>query len=126
MKQIAALILLAGMINAQPAAQKKIGRSTVSKSAQDYVAAFQRGEDFTPPSAGVFAGGQPDAAALQILGQELTTASPAVREKIVALLVDMGRRVDPLTPRGADVVRHPQILTILAGPGLAKPDLGRE
>jgi hypothetical protein len=49
-----------------------------------------------------------------------------VREKIVRLLVDLGKRTDPLTPKGADVLRNPQILAVLAGPGLAKPDLGRQ
>lgn len=95
-------------------------------NAQTYIAAFQRGDDFAPPSIGVFSGGQPDGAALQLLGQELAVANPAVRENIVNLLVDMGRRTDPLTPKGADVLRHPQIIALLVGAGLAKPDLGRE
>lgn len=98
----------------------------MSKSAQDYIAAFQRGEDFTPPAKGVIVAGQPDGAALQLLGKELAIANPSVREKIVALLVDMGRRTDSLTPKGSDVLRHQQIIALLAGPGLAKLDLGRE
>jgi len=98
----------------------------MSQKALDYVAAFQRGEDFTPPATGVFAGGQPDGAAVDILGKELAVGSPSVRESIVALLVDMGRRTDPLTPKGADVLRHPRILGLLAEAGLVKPDLGRE
>lgn len=95
-------------------------------NAQDYIDAFRRGEDFTPPPTGVIVGGQPNGAALQLLGQELAVADPSVREKIVALLVDMGLRTDPLTPKGAEVLRHPQIIALLAGAGLAKPDLGRE
>ena len=126
MKHTAALIMLTCMLIAQPAARNKTGRSTMSQNAQEYVAAFQRGEDFTPPATGVFAGGQPDGAAVEILGNELTNANPSVRERIVALLVEMGRRTDPLTPKGADVLRHPRILALLTGPGLAKPDLGRE
>lgn len=98
----------------------------MSTNAQDYIAAFQRGEDFTPPSIGVIVDGQPDRAAIQLLGKELAVTNPSVRENIVALLVDMGQRTDPLTPKGADVLRHPQIIALLAGAGLAKPDLGRE
>jgi hypothetical protein len=103
--------------------KKEIGMST---NAQDYIAAFQRGEDFTPPSIGVIVDGQPDRAAIQLLGKELAVANPSVRENIIALLVDMGQRTDPLTPKGADVLRHPQIIALLAGAGLAKQDLGRE
>jgi len=94
--------------------------------AQEYIDAFRCGEDFTPPSIGVFSGGQPDESSLQILGKELDVANPSVRENIVKLLVDMGKRTDPLTPKGADVLRHRQIIALLAGAGLAKPDLGRE
>lgn len=98
----------------------------MSKSAQDYIAAFQRGENFNPPAVGVIVNGQPDNLAIEQLESELATANPNVRENIVRLLVDMGRRTDPLTPQGADVIRHPRILTVLANAGLAKPDLGRE
>lgn len=94
--------------------------------AQDYIAAFRRGEDFRPPAIGVFVDDQPDGAALDFLGRELAVGSAAVRENIVSLVVDMGRRTDPLQPKGADVLRHRQIIELLAGPGLAKPDLGRE
>jgi len=99
---------------------------TTMSNVQDYIDTFQRGEDFTPPSVGVIVDGQPDGAALELLGKELAVANPSVRENIINLLVDMGRRTDPLTPKGADVLRHPQIIALLAGAGLAKPDLGRE
>ena len=93
---------------------------------KDYIAAFQRGEDFTPPASGVFVDGRPDRAGLQLLGQELAVANPEIRENIVALLVDMGLQSDPLTEKGAEVLRFPQIISLLAGAGLVKPDLGRE
>jgi len=95
-------------------------------SAEEYIAAFRRGEDFTRPATGIIVDGQPDGAALQLLGQELAVADPSVREKIVGLLVDVGLRTDPLTPKGAEVLRHPQIIALLAVAGLSKPDLGRE
>jgi len=118
-------VVLICVLTAQQAACDTTKEINMS-NAQEYIAAFQRGEDFTPPSTGVFSGGQPDESALQILGKELAVANPSVRENIVKLLVDMGRRTDPLTPKGADVLRHPQIIALLVGAGLAKPDLGRE
>lgn len=126
MRHPATFVMMALALTTQLAACYMTGKATMQKNAQDYITAFQRGDDFHPPAEGVISGGQPDPAALQILGNELAVASPSVRENIVALLVDVGRRTDTLTPRGADVLRHPQILALLAGPGLAKPDLGRE
>jgi hypothetical protein len=104
----------------------QIGKSNMPQNAQDYIEAFRRGLGFTRPAAGVFSAGRPDPDTVHILGQELAVANAFVRENIVALLVDMGRSTDPLTPKGADVLRDPQILAQLAGPGLAKPDAGRE
>lgn len=98
----------------------------MSESAQKYIAAFQRGEDFVPPAVGVIVNGHADDTAIKALENELAVADPQVREKIVHLLVDMGQRTDSLTARGADVLRNPKILSALAGAGLAKPDLGRE
>jgi hypothetical protein len=126
MIRIATLLLLVNVLMAQESGCDKTKRTTMSQSAQDYIAAFKRGEDFRPPAKGVFVNGQPDDGALKVLGKELAGADPNVRENIVELLVDMGRVTDPLTPKGADVIRHAGILDLLAGPGLAKPDLGRE
>lgn len=126
MLRIAILLTLLHVLFAQEAGCDKTTRTTMSTSASEYVAAFKRGEAFVPPSKGVFVNGQPDDAALRILENELPAAEPRVRENIVKLLVDMGRSTDPLTPKGADVLRHPRILEILADAGLAKPDLGRE
>ena len=98
----------------------------MSKSAEDYVAAFKRGEDFSSPAKGVFANGQPDESALQVLEAGLIGNDANVRENIVLLLVNMALVSDPLTKQGAEVIRHPRILEILAGPGLSKADLGRE
>lgn len=124
--RIAAILMLANVLVAQETGCSKTKRTNMSTTAQEYVAAFKRGEDFTPPAKGVFSGGQPDEGALQILGSDLATAEPAVRENIVHLLVDMSRLCDPLTKEGADVVRHPRILELLATAGLSKPDMGRE
>lgn len=126
MIRTAMLIMLACVLAAQQAAGDITKEISMPTNAQEYIDAFRRGEDFTRPSTGVIVGGQPDGGALQLLGQELAVANPSVRENIVALLVEVGLRTDPLTPKGAEVLRHPQIIALLAGAGLAKPDLGRE
>jgi len=95
------------------------------KSTQDYIELFQRGDDFRTPVTGIITNSQPDVEALQLLGNELLVAGAEIREKIVKLLVSIGQQIDPLTVNGADVLRHPQIIALLAGPGLIKPDLGR-
>jgi hypothetical protein len=95
--------------------------------ARSYIDAFTRGEDFSPPSKGLVSGGQPDPAAVALLEQALVRASPAVTENIVALLVDVGLATDPLQPKGAEVLRHPRILEILAWVARrGAADLGRE
>ena len=124
--RVATFVTLVSMMLTEQAVSNKAKNLAMSDNARDYLAAFQRGEDFTPPATGVFTNDQPDESALKLLGNELAVASPNVRDNIVKLLVDMGRRTDPLTRKGADVLRHPRILALLAGPGLAKADLGRE
>ncbi|MBK8010588.1 MAG: hypothetical protein IPK13_04520 [Deltaproteobacteria bacterium] len=126
MKLTLSMIPLASVLTVQSAICQTTENPTMPTNAQDYIAAFRRGEDFAPPAKGVFVGDQPDAAALQLLGQELAVAKPAVRENLVKLLVDMGLRTDPLTPKGTEVLRHPEIVELLARPGLARPDMGRE
>ncbi len=98
----------------------------MSQAALDYIAAFKQGEDFQAPAKAVYAAGQPDPEALSVLGKALGEEDGNVRENIVYLLVEMGISTDPLTPRGAETLRYPRIIEILVGPGLAKPDLGRE
>jgi hypothetical protein len=98
----------------------------MSKAAQNYIDGFTRGEDFTAPAKDVFVDGRPDPKALEILGDALNNSGPNVRENIVHLLVDMALRTDPLTPQGAEVLRHKQILELLSNAGLSKTDLGRE
>jgi hypothetical protein len=117
--------LMSSVLTAQQPVSNTSKDAAVSK-AQEYIDAFRRGEDFQSPATDVFVAGQPDGAALKLLGKELAVASPAVREQIVALLVDMGVSTDPLQSKGAEVLRNAQIIALLAGVGLAAPDLGRE
>jgi len=126
MKRSATLFILLNALMAPEAYCNSTQRTAVSISAKEYIDAFKRGDDFVAPSKGVFVNGQPDGAALELLGKELGVGSPGVRENIVKLLVDMGRSTDPLTAKGADALHNQHILTLLSGPGLAREDLGRE
>lgn len=98
----------------------------MSQSARAAIAALERSEDVRASWPGLVVNGQPDPETVVALGDELAVAGPEMREKIVRLLVDLGRSTDALTPRGVDVIRHRHIIELLSGPGLAKPDLGRE
>ena len=96
------------------------------KNAQEYITAFRNGENFTAPSVGLIIDGKPDDAALQLLGEELAVADASIRENIVLLLVEVGLQTDPSKAKGTAALRNLQIIKWLAGPGIAKPDLGRE
>ena len=113
-------LLLAGA-----AACARIGRTAMSNTLQDPVDPFQRGSKPVPPRSSLIVDGRPDEAAIQALGESLPASDSATREKIVELLIDVGRRTDPLTPKGADTIGNAQIVSLLAGPALAFPDAGR-
>lgn len=95
-------------------------------AAQQYVTAFRSGEAFNRPAKGVTHDGQIDAEALALLSRELEGSAPEVREKIVGLLVDAAVQADPLTRSGAEALRDPQVIAVLAGPGLGRVDVGRD
>jgi hypothetical protein len=93
---------------------------------QDYLTAIRRGEPVKGRLEGLIVDGRADPAALEALGRELAIADPEKREILVDLLVKLGLVTDPLTAKGAEVLRDHRIISILAGPGLAKADLGRD
>ncbi len=76
MKGLATLLVLLSVLVAQGASNYSTQRTAMSTSAQDYIDAFRRGEDFVAPSKGVFVDGQPDDAALEVLGRELGAGNP--------------------------------------------------
>ena len=100
--------------------------AAMPRRVHDYIAAFEKGEDFQPPSTDLIVNGQPEAASLQVLAQALDSKPAEVREQIVLLLVDLGLRTDPLTAAGAEVLRHKEIIRILVEHALQPADLGRE
>lgn len=102
------------------------GATAGSRRVHDYIVAFEKGEDFRPPSTDLIVDGQPEAASLRVLAEALDHKPADVREQIVALLVDLGLRTDPLTAAGAEVLRHQEIIQILVEHALQPADLGRE
>ena len=121
---ISSFVVLASAVAVRPVASGTLQETSMPKNAQEYLNSFKHGGIFTAPSTGVIVDGKPDPTALQLLGEDLAVDTPQVREQIVALLVNMGVQSDPLTPKGADVLRDQQIISLLANAGLAKPDLG--
>jgi len=91
----------------------------------EFIAAFSSGNKADVPMDEFIINGRPDPAALRLLSRELATRGPENREAIVDLLVKIGLATDPLTPKGAEVLRDQQIIAVLAGPGLATEDLGQ-
>ena len=97
----------------------------MSTHINDYIDAFKSGEYISDPLSGLIVDDRPDPAVLDYLNQELVAASSEDREGIVDLLVKLGLETDPLTSKGAEVLRDQRIIGILAGPGLARDDVGQ-
>ena len=96
--------------------------SSMSNTAENYVAAFRRGEKFNAPSQGMLSGGQLDPQAAAVFGKALAEEGSDVREQIVLLLRDVAKRANPGHP---SELRDPEIIALFAGSGLAKPDRAR-
>jgi len=97
----------------------------MSTSIDQYIAAFKSSEYISDPLRGFIKEGQPDPALLDQLDRKLAETLPEDREAIVDLLVKLGVETDPLAAKGAEVLRNQRIISILAGAGLAKADLGQ-
>ena len=92
--------------------------------ADTYIRAIEKGEQVTSPPSALMPNGQPSAAAVERLRQELLSASGPVREGIVNLLVDLGIQSDPLVHRNVSVLRSPALISILINEGCHLPDQG--
>jgi len=101
------------------------GRHEMSK-AEAEIDKFRRGERYQPPPRTFLVQGVEREKDLAPFGPALREESAYVREQIVALLADLGKRVDRLFPAGGELVREPTIISILIANGLTKNDLGRE
>jgi len=87
---------------------------------------FRRGEKYQPPPSAFLRGGHLQEEELARFGPALRTESAQVREQIARLLSDLGKRADPLYSIGGQLIRVPQIISMLIKDGLSKADQGRE
>lgn len=94
--------------------------------AEGVIEQYRRGGEFHPQTPGFFTGGSLKAQEVDALAAALPKQSAYVREQIVRLLVDLGRRADPLFSRGAAILRDPVIIAALTGPALSADDAARE
>lgn len=87
---------------------------------------FRGGERYQPPPLAFLVPSSHRDRDLAPFGPALREESAYVREQIVLLLADLGKRVDPLFPAGGQLIREPNIIAILVAHGLSKNDFGRE
>ncbi len=94
----------------------------MAKTAQDYIDAFRRGEDFSRPVEGLVRNYQVNRVALPVLTKELAAGTPEVREKLVRLLEEMALEANVPAPGKLPVIQDPAIIKALLTEGLAKDD----
>lgn len=94
----------------------------MAKTAQDYIDAFRRGEDFAAPLDGLVLNRHVNRAAVPILAKELSVGTPAVREKLVRLLEAMALEANTPDPSKFPIIQDPMIIKALLAEGLAKDD----
>lgn len=96
--------------------------SVMTKSAMNYIDAFQRGETFSKPIEGLVKNGQLELDTVKVFKDSLASASNEVRENIVRLLVALGTQINPQSAEGFYDIRQIQIIALLVGPALSKDD----
>ena len=102
------------------------GAAPMVKTAQNYIDAFRRGEDFSRPVEGLVRNYQVNKVALSVLTKELATGTPEVREKLVRLLEEMALEANAPDPTKFPVVQDPSIIKALLTEGFAKDDAGMD
>ncbi|HEY5996708.1 MAG TPA: hypothetical protein VIU29_06780, partial [Candidatus Deferrimicrobiaceae bacterium] len=107
-------------------AQALAGRGKTMTEADAAVARFRTGAQYQPPPKAFFKEGKLLVEELEPFGPALRRESGPVREQIVRLLADAGKRADPLHEAGGQLIRRPEIVRILVEDGLFREDLGRE
>ncbi|HEY3841510.1 MAG TPA: hypothetical protein VGL72_33300, partial [Bryobacteraceae bacterium] len=86
---------------------------------------FRKGERYQPPPSAFLSSGHIIEEELEPFGPALRREPSSVREEIVRLLADLGKRADPLYPLGGQLIRDPNIITLLANEGLIREDGAR-
>jgi hypothetical protein len=110
-------LLIASCMGCQQAMTVK-GDAAITRTAESYIEAFRRGEEFDPPSEGLIADGRLSRNVAAIFREELEFGRAHVREQIAALLWDLSRRTNPERPYE---LRDPEIIALYAGPALSDP-----
>ena len=107
-------------------AQKQNSSGGKMTQAETVINEYRYGGEFHPQTPGFFSGGSLSTPELNVLISALPKESSRVREQIVRLLVDLGRRADPLFGEGAAILREPAIIAALTGPALVSDDAARD
>ena len=119
-----AVALSALLSGAHPAVAGK-GKK-MSQAAEAAIAQFRKGVRYQPPPTAFLKEDKLLVEELEPFGPALRRESGPVREQIVRLLSDAGKRSDPLYPAGGQLIRQPRIVEMLARDGIVHEDLGRE
>lgn len=119
---IAAVLCLVCVFPMSSAAQEA---ASAARTAQYYIEAFRRGEDFSSPVARLVTDYRVNKATLPVLAKELSTGTPEVREKIVELLVEMALEANEPDPTRFRVIHDSSIIKVLLTEGFAKSDAAR-
>ncbi len=86
---------------------------------------FRKGERYQPPPQEFLSSGHIVEEALEPFGPALRSEPSPVREEIVRLLTDLGKRADPLYAQGGQLIRESYIITLLVNEGLLRVDGAR-
>jgi hypothetical protein len=121
MLAIAVSVLLSGEHPAEAG-----GGKMMSHAAEAAIAQFRKGVRYQPPPTAFLKEEKLLAEELEPFGPALRRETGPVREQIVRLLADAGKRTDPLYQAGGQMIRQPRIIAMLAEDGLFHEDLGRE
>lgn len=98
-------------------------RTQITNTAQTYIAAFRRDEDFQRPISGLVVNHQIIRKELNILVKELATGTPQVRKRIVELLLEVSFDTSTDPAKEGYLVSH-EIMKLLSTTGLSKDDQG--
>lgn len=121
---VLAVALSALLSGAHPVAAGK-GKK-MSHAAEAAIAQFRKGVRYQPPPTAFMTECNLLVEELEPFGPALRREAGTVREQIVRLLADAGKRTDPMYPVGGQMIRQKRIVAMLVEDGLIHEDLGRE
>jgi len=98
----------------------------MTHAAEAAIVQFRKGVRYQPPPKAFLEECSLLVEELEPFGPALRRESGPVREQIVRLLADAGKRADPMYPIGGQMIRQKRIVSMLVEDGLTHEDLGRE